>query len=509
MANRVQACYGLGKCPQEALVADHHLFITLEHAFLALIALFHVAGAASSVQALFSTRSSQGAIAWVLFMMVFPYAGVPLYWIFGRDRFHGYLTARREGSDEIEALRQELDSNRADLASLHPGQADTLSVLERLAGMPFTCGNKAALLKNGTATFEAVFAEVARATDYVLAQFFIIHDDEIGREFKDRLSAKARQGVRVMLLYDEIGCHALPEAYLRDLRESGVRVHAFNTTKGWRNRFQLNFRNHRKIVITDGNTAFVGGHNVGDEYMGRSKRFGPWRDTHLRCEGPVVSTVQLCFAEDWYWATHDLPDLNWRPALPAPESATAPGLEDMPMLALPSGPADHLETYTLAFLQIIESAKSRLWIVSPYFVPDREITTALQLAALRGVDVRVMLPLKPDHRLVYLASFSYFPELEKLGIKFFRYTPGFLHQKVLLVDDFLASVGTANCDNRSFRLNFELTLAVADSRFTQQVQAMLLEDFAQCVPATAEDYEERWIGFKAAVKLARLLAPIL
>lgn len=198
--------------------------------------------------------------------------------------------------------------------------------------MLFTGGNRAALLKNGPDTFEAIFAEMARATDYILVQFFIIHDDEIGREFKDRLTAKARQGVRVLLLYDEIGCHALPEAYLSELRDS-VKAHAFNTTKGWRNRFQLNSpkspqdRHHRRQ-----HSAFVGGHNVGDEYMGRSSRFGLWRDTHLRCDGPVVSTVQLSFAEDWYWATHDLPDLNWQPAEPEGVSSAA-----MPMLAIPSG----------------------------------------------------------------------------------------------------------------------------------------------------------------------------
>ncbi|MFP5221542.1 MAG: cardiolipin synthase [Acidobacteriota bacterium] len=485
-------------------MADHPLFMTLEHTFLTFLALFHAAGAFSAVHALLSARSSQGAIAWVMSMLVIPYAAVPLYWIFGRDRFHGYVTARREGSNEIETLRHELERNRVELSDLSPGLEGTLSVLERLAGMPFTSGNHAELLKNGPATFEAIFAEIARATDYILVQFFIIHDDAIGQELKDRLAAKARQGVRVMLLYDEIGCHTLPEPYLGELRDSGVRAHPFNTTKGWRNPFQLNFRNHRKIVVVDGNTAFVGGHNVGDEYMRQSSRFGLWRDTHLRCDGPVVSTVQLSFAEDWYWATHELPDLNWQPA--PPRQFTGAGL---PMLAIPSGPADTVETYTLTFLQLVEAARTRLWIVSPYFVPDREVTTALQLAALRGVDVRVMLPEKPDHTLVYLASFSYFPELEKLGIKFLRFMPGFLHQKVMLVDDRLATVGTANCDNRSFRLNFELTMAVVDAKFASQVETMLLEDFAGCIPATASEYENRWFGFKAAVRLARLLSPIL
>jgi cardiolipin synthase len=482
----------------------------LKPAIPLLLAVFFAAGVASAAGALFSARSSQGAIAWVMSMITFPYVAVPLYWIFGRDRFVGYVTARRGGSPEIETLRAGFERNRVEPGVLAdafgalpgaPASAGPLGVLEQLAGMPFTRGNRVGLLRDGPATFAAIFEEIARATDYVLVQFFIIHDDAIGRELMHSLSAKARQGVLVMLLYDEIGCHALPEAYLRELRESGVDARPFNTTKGWRNRLQVNFRNHRKIVVVDGEVSFVGGLNVGEEYMGRGSRFGPWRDTHLRCEGPAVSMVQLTFVEDWYWAEGGLPELNWKP----PRQKDA----DVSVLALPSSPADRLETYTLAFLQLIEAARERLWIVSPYFVPDKEITSALQLAVLRGVDVRVMLPIRPDHHLVYLASFSYFPELERMGVKFYRYKPGFLHQKVVLADRSLACVGTANCDNRSFRLNFEITMVVADARFASQMESMLLEDFAQCVRATASDYEDRWIGFKAAVRLARLLSPIL
>jgi len=480
---------------------DIHLLRTLEHVALTVLAVFHAAGVLSAVNALFSARSSQGAIAWVMSMITFPYVAVPLYWVFGRDRFVGYVKARRQGSSELESLRNELERNRADLSPYGSEAAGPFAVIEKLADMPFTAGNAVNLLVNGQATFDAIFAEIEKARDYVLVQFFIIHDDEIGRELKARLVAKAAQGVRVYLLYDEIGCHELPGAYLEELRRAGVDARAFNTTKGWRNRFQINFRNHRKIVVVDGDAAFVGGHNVGDEYMGRSKRFGPWRDTHLCCRGPAVSVVQLSFVEDWYWAEGGLPDLNWEPARPEGRG--------MNVLALPSGPADVLETYTLAFIQLIEAARERLWIVSPYFVPDREVTTALQLAALRGVDVRVMLPEKPDHRMVYLASFSYFPELERHGVKFYRYKPGFLHQKVALADKDVAFVGTANCDNRSFRLNFEITMVVADQEFASCVESMLLEDFAKCHRAAASDYDDRWFGFKAAVRLARLLSPIL
>lgn len=461
----------------------------------------HVVGIASATRALFTARSSQGAIAWVMAMITFPYVAVPLYWIFGRNRFEGYVTSRREGDRVVDSLAPELNTFRAFPAPLAPELPGLIPVLERLAELPFTRDNAISLLIDGQATFAAIFAAIDAATDYVLVQFFIIRDDDLGRELKTRLMAKAKAGVRVYLLYDEIGSHKLDPAYLADLRRAGAQVSDFNSTLGWRNRLQLNFRNHRKIVVVDGRVAFVGGHNVGDEYLGKDPRLGHWRDTHVSCQGPAVSLVQLAFAEDWYWSVGQLADLNWE-LRPAPAGNQA-------VLVLPTGPADDIESCNLFFLQAIMAAKHRLWIVSPYFVPDREISSALQLAVLRGVDIRIMLPQKPDHKMVYLASFSYLPELETLGVKFYRYGDGFLHQKVILVDDTMASVGTANCDNRSFRLNFEITLAVADPVFVSQVEAMLLDDFTHCTLATADDYEDRSFLFKTGVMLSRLLSPIL
>ncbi|EFL50155.1 phospholipase D/Transphosphatidylase [Solidesulfovibrio fructosivorans JJ]] len=468
---------------------------------LILLGIAHAIGIASAARALFTARSPQGSMAWVMGMITFPYVAVPLYWVLGRNRFQGYVASRREGDKVVGGLAPEIDQFKAfpdAHASAVPG---FFPVIERLAELPFTKGNAVELLIDGQATFDAIFAAIDAAESYVAVQFFIIRDDAIGQALKEHLVAKARAGVTVYVLYDEIGSHSLDAAYLADLHRAGVKVSAFNTTLGWRNRLQLNFRNHRKIVVVDGRTAFVGGHNVGDEYMGKSPRFGHWRDTHVRCQGPAATLVQLTFAEDWYWATRTAPKLDWQ-LRPAPDG-------DMPVLVLPTGPADDIESCDLYFFQAIAAAKKRLWIVSPYFVPDREIISALQLAVLRGVDVRIMLPQKPDHKLVYLASFSYLSDLETLGVKFYRYTNGFLHQKVILVDDVMASVGTANCDNRSFRLNFEISMAVADPAFIRAVEAMLLTDFTFCQPVSADDYEERSFAFKTGVMLSRLLSPIL
>jgi cardiolipin synthase len=366
--------------------------------------------------------------------------------------------------------------------------------------MPFTSHNDAELLINGRATFDAMFRGMEAAKDYIIVQFYIIRDDTIGRQLKALLERKARDGVRVYMLYDEIGCYQLPRAYRRELAEAGVVNLPFRTSKGLRNRFQINFRNHCKIVIVDGQVAYVGGMNVGDEYLGHHPKLGAWRDTHVEVRGPVVQAIQFAFLEDWYWATGDVPELDWTP-YPAPK-------ENESSLVLASDPSDILETCGLFFMHAINTARKRLWIASPYFVPDSSLIYALQLAALRGVDVRVMLPERPDHLLVYLSGFSYIAEAEPAGVKFYRYQPGFMHHKVILVDDDLAAIGTANFDNRSIRLNFELMLVFADKSFAAEVCNMLEHDFSQCRLVTAADTASKPYFFHVAVRLARLMAPV-
>jgi cardiolipin synthase len=208
----------------------------------------------------------------------------------------------------------------------------------------------------------------------------------------------------------------------------------------------------------------------------------------------------MSFLEDWYWATHENPPLDWVPR-PAPQS-------NQTTLVLPTGPGDDLETCGLFFVQMINSAQDRLWIASPYFVPDSQVIAALQLASLRGVDVRIMLPEHPDHLLIYLSSFSFLEETDKADVKVYRYQPGFMHHKVILVDDRLAAVGTANLDNRSFRLNFEISVLVDDPQFARQVAQMLTSDFERCKPAKPEDLLQRPFWFRVAVRLARLTAPL-
>ncbi len=463
--------------------------------------ILYALGFLAAIHAIMTARTAQGATAWALFLILFPYVALLAYGAFGRGKFAGYVKARRAGDSQIDHIARSLEK-KMHLFRVRDEDFDPkYRALEELAEMPFTSHNDATLLINGSAAFPAMWAAMEKAKDYIIVQFYIINDDTLGRQLKDILVRKAREGVRVYVLFDEIGSYHLPRAYRRELAQAGVIVLPFRTSRGIRNRFQINFRNHRKIVLVDGNVAYVGGLNVGDEYVGKHPVFGPWRDTHVEVRGPVVQAIQFNFLEDWYWATGDVPEFDWTP-LPAPE-------QNEIALCLGTDPSDILETCGLFFMHAINSARQRIWIASPYFVPDSALIYALQLAALRGVDVRVMLPQIPDHIFVYLAGYSYIAEAEPSGVKFYRYQPGFMHHKVILVDDDLASVGTANFDNRSIRLNFELTLIFADRSFAAEVCKMLEKDFLVCRQVGAADVADRSIWFHFSVRVARLMAPIL
>ena len=463
------------------------------------LVLVHGLGLLNAIHAVLKVRTPQAAVGWALALVTFPYFAIPLYWIFGRTKFIGYRRAATADSGPLHLAAQSAAAAIEPFAA-ESGEPDGFGRWPRLlTTLPATRGNHIELLVDGEATFDAIFTAIESACDYILVQFFIVHDDTLGMKFRDRLVAKARSGVKIYFLYDEVGCRKLPGRWLRILRESGVRVEGFKTTRGGGNRFQLNFRNHRKLVIVDGRQALTGGLNIGDEYLGRSQRFGPWRDTHVRLCGPAVQAAQLAFVEDWYWATDEVPHLSWKPKVTD---------ADQRVLVLATGPADEAERCSLAFIRAVNSARSRLWISSPYFVPDSTVLTALQLAALRGVEVRVLLPERTDHLLPMLSSYSYYDSLASAGIELWRYQSGFMHQKALLADDYLAAVGSINVDYRSFHLNFELVVMVTDKGFATQMEAMMKEDFARSRRVDLAEYDKRPWWFKAAVRLARLLSPV-
>ena len=469
---------------------------------VAIVIVFEILGIVAAVHSIMSSRTPQGSIAWAVSLVTMPFVAVPAYWVFGRDKFHGYVLARQNELELIGDVIRQANNQINDAGAVDERHVAALTGAEKLARIPLTGGNDVELLIDGDATFASIFAGIDAAIEYVLVQFYIVRDDELGRELKARLIAKSQNGVRVLFLYDEVGSLGLPTEFNEDLRAAGVEIFPFHTRKGSGNRFQLNFRNHRKSVIVDGRIAWIGGHNVGDEYLGKNPAFGHWRDTHVRVEGPAVLGAQLAFVEDWRWATDELPgDLSWVPHV------TNDG--DAKVLVIASGPADEMETASLMYTQAIHSATHRIWIASPYFVPDDAIVQALQLAGLRGVDVRILIPEKSDSWLVTMSAYSYFDEVSAAGVRFYRYDDGFLHEKVMLIDDNIATIGTANFDNRSFRLNFEITAVIVDGELAKNVEQMFENDFSSSRLMDRDEYDNKPFWFKLAVRTARLTAPVL
>ena len=469
------------------------------------VSVMHILGFLTSVHAVMSTRTSQGAIAWAVSANTLPYVAVPAYWVLGLSKFDDYdLILRSEqiaNSEAAKRARLKLEAAGLLVEPKTPQQSAQLQLLNNLSKLPLTVGNDADLLIDGKQTFDAILDAISKAENYVLVQFYIMRDDGLGQDLKNALLERLSKGVRVFVLYDELGSKDLSEQYIEELRAANAEIYPFNTTQG--NRFRVNFRNHRKIVVVDGDVAFVGGHNVGDEYLGKDPVLTPWRDTHVALRGPVVQAIQVPFVEDWNWATGEkklFAELKWD-AQRSPDGNIAAA-------CVPTGPADDIETGTLWFLQQINGAQKRLWIVSPYFIPDEQLMSALQLAALRGVDVRIIIPQNPDHLHVYLSGISYLEEADAAGIKIYRYQPGFLHQKVFLIDDAVSCIGTANLDNRSMRLNFEVTMLLVDEAFAKQVENMLLEDLKNCELASPDEYTKASLPYRFLVRACRLLAPV-
>jgi len=451
-----------------------------------------------AVREIMNSRTSQGSIAWLLSLLLLPFPTTFVYLVFGWKFFDDYAES------QIHSGRTWRLSHSEDLRIVDRGTTDDWPVLRRVAELPFLYGNAANLLVDGEETFASIFDGIARAENYILIQFYIIRDDDLGRRFADALIERAKAGVRIYLLYDDAGSHALPRHYKNRLRDNGVQIFGFNHRHPFLRLYgitRINYRNHRKNVVVDGLEAWVGGHNVGDEYLGKDPKFGRWRDTHVHVSGPAALACALMFREDWHWATGQ--------ELPARYPSEIPTPGDQPILVMPTGPADKLEDCAIAFTEVIARARERLWIVSPYFVPGIEVQTALYAASLRGVDVRILLPRKPDHMLVWLASYAHADQMVAHGIKVHRYQKGFLHQKVILCDDQIAGVGTVNFDYRSFNINFEATLWFTHKDMIDKIAAMLEADFEASYLTTEQNLKRRNYVFRLLCQGARLFSPVL
>lgn len=470
-----------------------------------LLIVFQLLGLMSSVHAILRTRTSQGAIAWAISLNVLPIITVPAYWIFGRSKFNGYVNAWRDTSldtkSEIIELRNQLQPYLVKLDEVFP----EYEAIKKLSNFQLTTGNDVELLIDGQATYESIHGGIEEAESYVLFLFYIIRADNTGSRFKEQLIRKAKDGLAVYILYDELGSSGLEAGWISEFTNAGIQMIPFNTRQGPQNRFQFNFRNHRKIVVVDGKAAWIGGLNIGDDYLGLDKKLTPWRDTHLRIEGPAALAAQAIFLSDWHWASKDLlRGLSW-----LPQPAAGKTEDGKNVLIIGSGPADEIETASLFFTNALNISRERIWIATPYFIPDEATIVALKLALLKGIDVRILTPGMNDNWFVRHAANVYLSSLSRLGARIYFYQKGFMHQKVMLIDDKYALVGTVNFDNRSFRLNFEITGLVADHEFAREVETMLLDDLSDSTEMTAYVLENQPLWEQLKARGSDLLAPVL
>jgi cardiolipin synthase A/B len=450
--------------------------------------LFYIAAAIIAFEAIRRARTPQGAVGWAVFLFAWPVLAVPLYLLFGYARVRTYAEARREA---------EVALPDGATAALSPdaAKADRLALLRSVALHPVSRGNGMSLLSNAAGAFEEMSAAIDRAEHYVIVQFYTIRSDKIGWRLAETLIRAADRGVRVRVLYDAVGSFFLSRRWRRRLAAAGIELRVQRGPARPLGRFGLNFRNHRKILVVDGTLAFTGGMNVGDEYL------GPWRDTQIALRGPLVAQLQAQFLQDWYWVSGQRLDdeLSWSPG----EDPS-----DMTGLVLGASPTDPHDNGALYFMALAETAKRRLWLATPYFAPDQSVLAALKLAALRGVEVRILTPEVPDRWTPWIAGFAFFDEVTGAGCEIWRYQGEFMHQKAALVDDDIVSIGTMNLDIRSCLLNFETTAVICDTRAAAEVEAMLEADFARSLRLDRTlDQQPLWL--RVAAPVARLLAPLL
>lgn len=367
-----------------------------------------------------------------------------------------------------------------------------------------TENNEVDVMTDGKEKFEKLLDDIEHAKNHIHLQYYILKRDQLGKRLVAALTKKARQGVKVRVLYDDLGSRGLRPSFFKELKAAGGEVEVFFPSKlRWIN-LRLNYRNHRKLVIIDGKIGYVGGFNVGDEYLGLVPRFGYWRDTHLRIQGFAVYAIQTRFILDWNQAS-DKSNISYEQ-----EHFPEPVLTgNSTMQIVTSGPDSEWEQIKLGYIKLIAMAKKTICIQTPYFIPDASVLDALKIACLSGVDVILMIPNKPDHPFVYWATMSHIGELLSFGGRVYIYDNGFIHAKTIVIDHEISSVGTANIDVRSFKLNFEVNAFIYDKEIAEKLDDAFKKDVTLSKELTLEDYNQRpkWIRFKESI--SRLLSPIL
>lgn len=456
-------------------------------------------------------RDASSTWAWLLVLFFIPIAGFFIYLLLGRKLRQKKLFKWEEGRKRIgiESLiahqMNEIHDGTFPFQDVSTKDYSNLIYLHlRNNGALLTQNNHVKIFNDGREKFDALIRDIEQAQDHIHIQYYIFRLDQLGNRIMDALLAKAKEGVKVRLLYDDMGSRSLSKRHFKEFSAAGGEVETFFPSIMPIINPRLNYRNHRKIVVIDGKVGYIGGFNVGEEYLGLNRRFGYWRDTHLRLEGNALYPLQTRFILDWNQASarHDIEyDEAYFP--PQPEEGSTS------MQIVSSGPDEEWEQIKDGYLKLIHLAREYIYIQTPYFIPDASFYDALRIAALSGIDVRIMIPNKPDHPFVYWATYSYAGQMLRAGARVFIYDNGFLHTKMIVIDDEASTVGTANIDVRSFKLNFEVNAFIYDEKVSMELADLFRQDTELSSELTYEMYMARTRMIKSKESIARLLAPIL
>ncbi|MCM1028982.1 MAG: cardiolipin synthase [Pseudoflavonifractor sp.] len=457
-------------------------------------------------------RNPLKSLAWVTVLLTFPVGGLILYIFFGRSIKNTRMISRRKkrALRRIELTQESAGATQEGQSELLPpllsiANVQTAMMAERLCSSRFVAGSHVEVFTSGAEKFKRLMADIASARKCIALQYYIFEDDVIGTELAELLIERARAGIAVRVIYDDIGSMGVSRKFFRRLAEAGVEIHPFFRVAFPPFATRINWRNHRKIVTIDGEIGYIGGMNIADRYIDGGQRFHAWRDTHLRVTGPAVAALRRSFATDWSFMGQPL-DLE---PLSGQNVAPAPGAIPAAMQLVTSGPTDQWSNIELILLKAIGGARKRVWIQTPYFLPPEGMLRALQTAALARIDVRVMMPRRSDSSILTFASRSYIKECLRAGIKFYFYTAGMLHAKTVAVDDDFASVGSANIDFRSFEHNFECTLLLYGQEANARLRETFSTDMRLCERIRLKSWRTRPLGHKAAESIMRLLSPVL
>ncbi len=458
----------------------------------------------------FQRRDPKSVWGWLLLLYFIPILGFVFYLMLGQD-FHKRKMFKIKELEDImsRAIRQqEHQLKSAEMNELDEGiKGFTDLVVYNLetSGAVLSDDNDVDIFTDGNVKFDALMEDLRSAKHFIHIQYYIIKNDVLFQRIKDILIEKAAQGVEVRVLFDAMGCRSVKQSFWKELRAQGVMTAEFFPALLGRFQLRMNYRNHRKIVVIDNKVAYVGGFNIGKEYIGLDKKFGYWRDTHLRIQGSAILGLQVRFILDWNYAARE----NLLHNTKLFEGAVKGTRDFCEMQIISSGPDNTVQQIHDNYLRLISKAQKSIYIQTPYFIPDEAILNALMIAVQSGIEVNIMIPCMPDHPFVYWATYSYIGDMVMAGAKCYTYDNGFLHSKGMIVDGKVLCYGTANMDIRSFALNFEVNAVIYDQRKALEMERIFREDLMACTQITKDSYAERSLKIRLKEQVCRLLSPLL